>query len=598
MPARLARLLLAVFLLPTLVAAQRPSPPSGPYRFGYHSYAESTALLNELAARHPALATLSSIGKSATGLRELWCMTLTNRATGAPDTKPAVYYDGNHHAAEPMGGEVTLHLIHYLLARYGTDPDVTRLLDTRVVYVVQRADPDGAEAFMTGKTDWAVDKVVGARDVDGDGRKGEDGPDDANGDGEVMRMRIADPKGDWKPYSRDARLLVRREAGDTAGPFYRVMDEGLDNDGDGAVNEDPPIVSFISNRNYPTFWSNDRGNYRGQGAYPLQEHNARLLVDFIVSKPHISMLESWHTASGIHLRPYAAKPDTEFPVQDLHDYSAILSKGTEITTYPVASVYNDFTTIVPGVPADDQPGTRHGVFIDWAYVAQGLFARTTELWTLEPFLDEVGWRDIPRNKPLFAIPGNYLRPDVQAQFLAWLDLHKGDAQLGTERYQDWAPFQHPTLGAVEIGGFTRYILRNPPAGPLFERVAVDQARFAVVSALATPLVKIRDVRVTKNGANSTVRAVFANEGYLDTSTEQARIAKLAPPVTATLRGGAGVTLQSAATVSHPFLRGTRGSSQVPIYDAEWTVSGAAGATVTVTVVSEKGGTVTRETRLP
>lgn len=199
MPARLARILLAVFLLPTLVAAQRPSPPSGPYRFGYHSYAESTALLNELAARHPALATLSSIGKSATGLRELWCMTLTNRATGAPDTKPAVYYDGNHHAAEPMGGEVTLHLIHYLLARYGTDPDVTRLLDTRVVYVVQRADPDGAEAFMTGKTDWAVDKVVGARDVDGDGRKGEDGPDDANGDGEVMRMRIADPKGDWKP---------------------------------------------------------------------------------------------------------------------------------------------------------------------------------------------------------------------------------------------------------------------------------------------------------------------------------------------------------------------------------------------------------------
>ena len=252
---------------------------------------------------------------------------------------------------------------------------------------------------------------------------------------------------------------------------------------------------------------------------------------------------------------------------------------------------------MPGVAADDQPGTRHGVFIDWAYVAQGLFARTTELWTLEPFLDEVGWVDLPRHKPLFAIPGNYLRPDVQAQFLKWLDRHKGDALLGSERYQDWTPFQHPTLGAVEIGGFTRYILRNPPPGPLFEKVAVDQARFAVVSALATPLVRIRDVSVTKNGAAWVVRAAFTNEGYLDTSTEQARITKRAEPVTASLRAGAGVTIDGQATLRYPFLRGTRGSSQQSMYHAEWTVTGPAGASITIVIASEKGGTVTRVAEL-
>lgn len=603
MPARHAGLLALATLVAlgsTSTSAQRPTTPqaaAAPYRYGYHSYDESTTLMRDLVARYPSLASVASIGTTATGKRQIWCMTLTNRATGAPETKPAVYFDGNHHAAEAMGGEVTLHFIHYLLTRYGTDAEITRLLDTRVVYVVQRADPDGAEAFMTGRTDWDVSIVPGAQDLDGDGKKGEDGPDDANGDGEIMRMRVADPDGDWKPYDRDPRLLVRREKGDTKGQFYRVMDEGLDNDGDGKVNEDAPIISFVSNRNYPTFWTNDKGTLRGAGDYPLQEHNARVLVDFIVSKPNISMLESWHTASGIHLRPYAARPDTDFPPQDLHDYSAILSKGTEITTYPVASVYNDFTTIVPGVAADDQPGIRHGVFIDWAYVMQGLFARTTELWTLEPFLDEVGWVDIPRNKPLFAIPGNYLRPDVQAQFLKWLDRHKGEPQLGKERYQDWTPFQHPTLGAVEIGGFSRYILRNPPAGPLFEKVAVDQARFAIVSALSSPLVRIRDVSVTKDGARWTVRVAFANEGWLDTSTEQARIAKLAPPVTATLKPGRGSTLQSAATQSHAFLRGTRGSSQVPMYHAEWTVTGPEGGTVTVTIASEKGGTVTRDITL-
>ena len=157
---RFARPLLVAIILPILVAAppgadaqdRRVAPEAiASYRYGYHSYAESTALLNDLATRYPRLATLSSLGKSATGLRDVWCTTLTNSATGAPDTKPAVYHDGNQHAAEVMGGEVTLHLVHYLLTRYGTDPDVTRFLDTRVIYVVQRADPDGAEAFMRAR---------------------------------------------------------------------------------------------------------------------------------------------------------------------------------------------------------------------------------------------------------------------------------------------------------------------------------------------------------------------------------------------------------------------------------------------------------------
>ncbi len=128
--------------------------------------------------------------------------------------------------------------------------------------------------------------------------------------------------------------MVRREDGDTEGPFYRVLSEGMDNDGDGEVNEDAPITGFISNRNYPAYWASTDARFRGEGDYPLQEHNARVLVDFILSKPQISQIESWHTTSGIHLRPYAARPDTDFPPQDLQDYSAILAKGTAITTYP------------------------------------------------------------------------------------------------------------------------------------------------------------------------------------------------------------------------------------------------------------------------
>lgn len=583
---------------PGATAATRRAAATA-YQFRYHTYDESTALLEGLAARYSTLATLGSLGKSAMGRRELWYLEIGTQQSPAKD-EPAVYFDGNQHASEVMGGEVTLYLAHYLLTRYGDDPDVTRLLDTRTIYIVPRADPDGAEVALTGRLDWDPAKAPGARDVDGDGRRGEDGPEDINGDGRILRMRRPDPAGEWKPYTADERLLVRREKRDTTGPFYTVIDEGLDNDADGKVNEDPPVVQFISNRNYPAFWSSDNGRFRGQGHYPLQEHNARLLVDFIVSRPHISQVESFHTTSGIHLRPYAARPDTQFPTQDLLDYQAVLARGTQITTYPVASVYNDFTDIDPKLAPDEQPDVRHGVFIDWAYVHQGLFAITTELWTMEPFVNEVGWGDIPRDRPLFAIPGRYSRPDVQAAVLRWLDAHAGDARLGREGFVPWQAFAHPTLGTVELGGFSQFWLRNPPPGPLFERIAVDQARFAVVQALTTPLVAIRalDARPMDSRSDEwVVTAVVANEGYLDTSMEQARLAGIATPVTATLTLPGSVTTTSPRAVSFPFLRGTRGSSFVSLYRAEWRVRGAAGAVVDVTLQSEKGGTVRRAVTL-
>jgi hypothetical protein len=491
---------------------------------------------------------------------------------------------------------VTLHLAHYLLTRYGSDPEVTRLLDTRVVYIVQRADPDGAEATMTGKVDWDPSLAPGARDADGDGRMGEDGPDDLDGDGQILQIRIPDPDGGWKTDASDPRLMVRREEGDTRGPFFRVLDEGGDDDGDGQVNEDAPVTGFISNRNYPAYWASADGRFRGQGDYPLQEHNARVLVDFILSKPHISQIESWHTTSGIHLRPYAARPDTDFPPQDLQDYSAILAKGTAITSYPVASVYNDFTTILPGVPFDQQPGVRHGVFIDWSYVHQGLFSVTTELWTMEPFVNEMGWGDIPRDKPLFAIPGRYNRPDVLAAVLKWLDAHRGDPVLSGEGFVEWHPYRHPTLGDVEVGGFTRYWLRNPPPGAFLQKVVEDQARFAVVRALLTPRVKIRAVQVEEGEVPGEwiVTATVANEGYLDTSMEQARRAGVAEPDRLTLDLGDGANTEDPLTVEFDFMRGTRESDFLSFYRGSWRVRGQAGARISILLQSEKGGTDRRE----
>ncbi len=560
------------------------------YEYRYHTYAETVALLEEWTAAHPDLVRLESLGESQSGTMELWLVEITNQATGPAEEKPAGYFDGNQHDSEVMGGEVALHLIWWLLSRYGEDPEVTELLDTRAVYVLPLANPEGAEFFVTGEVTWDPWEIQNRERLYGEGSRGADGPSDITGDGNILQMRVQDPDGGWRAADEDPRLLVRRGEDDVDGPFYRVYQEGYDDNGDGEVNSDPPFMRFITNRNYPAFWSSHDGRFRGAGDYPLDEPNSRKIVDFITARPHIGLIESYHTTSGVHLRPFAARPDADMPAQDLEDYQAVLAEGQPTTTYPQASVYHQFTTIQPGVDPDEQPGARRGVFIDWAYSHFGAFSTTTELWTLEPFVNEVGWDDIPRDEPLFAIPGRYNRPDVQAKVLEWLDRHEGDPRLAGEGFVDWAPFDHPTLGPVEIGGFSRFWTRNPPPGPFFREVAEDQARFAVSRTLKLPLARIREVEVEALGSdNWRIRVRMTNEGWLDTSMAQARVTGIAQPDRVSLELPDGASSLDPLNRSFEFMRGTRGGRYESYYYGEWRVEAPAGAEVTVILRSQKGG---------
>ena len=57
---------------------------------------------------------MASIGSSHEG-RSIWCLTLTNYATGEPLTKPAFYVDANIHATELSGSVAALKLIDTVL---------------------------------------------------------------------------------------------------------------------------------------------------------------------------------------------------------------------------------------------------------------------------------------------------------------------------------------------------------------------------------------------------------------------------------------------------------------------------------------------------
>src|SRR5687768_15509129 len=98
-------------------------------------YDELTALLHAVAEERPGVATVESIGRSYEG-REIWLVTLTDRATGPHHEKPAMWVDANIHATELAGSVAALHLIHHLVDT--DDAAARRALATRCFYVVPR----------------------------------------------------------------------------------------------------------------------------------------------------------------------------------------------------------------------------------------------------------------------------------------------------------------------------------------------------------------------------------------------------------------------------------------------------------------------------
>lgn len=110
----------------------------------YHNYQETVDLLRQLAAAHPDVASLFSMGKTVEG-RDMWCLRLNNSERGlAPSSRPGAFFMGNLHAREHLTNEVVLLLAAWLL-EHKNDAEVKKYLSTLDVYIMPMANPDGAE---------------------------------------------------------------------------------------------------------------------------------------------------------------------------------------------------------------------------------------------------------------------------------------------------------------------------------------------------------------------------------------------------------------------------------------------------------------------
>lgn len=118
------------------VEALPPPPPDGPD--GYPTHSQMGDALHALAEAHPETAGLVQLGISEES-RAIWGL----RISGA--TTPALQWRilGDHHGDEPSSGVLALAVAEHLLRNYGSDADVTRLLDTDAVWIAPMVNPDG-----------------------------------------------------------------------------------------------------------------------------------------------------------------------------------------------------------------------------------------------------------------------------------------------------------------------------------------------------------------------------------------------------------------------------------------------------------------------
>jgi murein tripeptide amidase MpaA len=460
-------------------------------------YDEMTALLRQWAEARPDLVQLESLGATPRG-RSMWFLTLTNRATGPAPEKPAIIVDGNMHATEWAGGVAALHFVHRLLDAYGRDERVTRLLDTRTVYVLPRMTPDGVDATLAqGRFIRSVDRPYPTaapepgiihRDVDGDGRS--------------LFMRLRDPNGPWKPYAKDQRLLVPRDPDETGGDYWRVLPEGMVEGYDGVtIGGEPEFEALDFGANFPS----DLGTTPSQtsGPYPASEPEVAAYVAAIAGRPNIVAHVTCHTFGGLVLTP-PVNLDERVPEPDRLVIRTLAGRAAALTGYDAIS-YLDLRS----VDRERQIPSAFG----WLYNRRGIYSFITEFWN--PL--KAAGIDLSDTTASAWLWGFHPVED-ELKLLRW-----SDRELGGDGFVSWRPFQHPQLGPVEIGGFDKIrYWYNVPFDRL-EREVAPHSEWLIYLGLSTPRLSVRSFEAEPAGPDLwRLRLVVENGGWLPThGTQQA-----------------------------------------------------------------------------
>ena len=284
----------------------------------FHDPAELDEEIEYIHSSVPELVDLEVIGESYEG-RNISCLRITNEQNTVQKAKTLVV--AQHHGREQITVELALRFMLHLLNQYGDDAAITEYVDTQEIFVIPTLNPDALEIVVNQGNHW-LRKNLRPYDNDADGSFGEDDVEDTNGDGWISNFLVYE-----KTYPTEVPHI-----NDYDWEWY----EGIDNDGDGLVNEDE--VGLVDlNRNYPTFWDLAEGDLLipetqvYHGTSPFSEPETQAFRDFALNH-RFAMAYSLH--SGINATYFPSDAYNDWPSASSQlfydmtfDYNEILPDG-------------------------------------------------------------------------------------------------------------------------------------------------------------------------------------------------------------------------------------------------------------------------------
>jgi hypothetical protein len=357
-------------------------------------------------------------------------------------------------------------------------------------------------------------------------------------------------------------------APDEKGEYTLLGSEGIDNDGDGRVNEDP-VGGYDMNRNWAWDW---QPNYIQSGAqeYPFSLPETRAIAAFITSHPNIAAFQSYHNAGGMILRS-PGREGGAIRGEDDRVLQFIAQRGEKMLPfYRSMVIWKDLYTVWGGE-------------VDWLYAGRGILGFTSELWNM---------RNIDKTN---AAPSR----EDEAAFLKYVLLNDGVVK--------WHEYDHPTYGKIEIGG-TKKEWGRTPVSFLIEEECHRNMAYTLYHAGQMPRLGITEVSVTNLSAGLyKVWVTMDNGRLIPTRSSQDVSNHISPPDIVTL-SGPEVKVLSAGRVTDRFFKRVEAVKQRPERVELDTISGMSAVRVQfivsgkgrfkVTLDSAKGGLFTSEHSLP
>lgn len=452
--------------IPGLRAVGSPANPKVPMNWNrYHDNKQIEQFCKDLQKAYPNLVKYESIGKSYEG-REIFVLTVSDFKDGNSERKPGLWIDGNIHANELQGSEIAMYTAWYLVENYHQVPFIKELLKDKVFYIAPTINPDSRDYFIYEPNTMHSSRT-GRRpfDNDGDGLIAEDLYDDLDGDGHIVTMRRKSKTGRYKIDPENPNRMVLAKPGEV-GEYELLGFEGIDNDGDGLVNEDI-TGTYDPNRDWGWNW---QPSYVQSGAlyYPGTLPETMAVKNFFFKHPNIAGAQSYHNYGGMILRgPGAADDEKYYSRKDVQVYDAIGKVGEKMLPgYNYIVIHKDLYTVFGGE-------------IDFFALGRGIYTFSNELMTTYKLFNN---KEEASNRQ----SNEYYEFDKLLLF--------GDA------FVPWKSYDHPQFGQIEIGGAKKNYTRNHPGFLLLED-AHRNAAFTIYHAHHMPKLEFLDVQVKSLGSN-------------------------------------------------------------------------------------------------